>query len=163
MRGARPRPMRTSYDSSATRRSLIGTRITGSLGAGPGRLPLPHGGEAPDVVVQELALLGVVEGARDQPLGGLDRQVGHVPPQLLHRLLLLELHLPLPRLDEALRLPARLRQDLGAQCLGLALPLLDDGGRLAPRLRQGLLVPALRLLGVGPQLLRLVERLANRP
>src|SRR5207245_5804917 len=123
MRGATPRPMRTSYDSSVTRRSLIGTRITGSLRAGPGRLTLPHGGETPDVVVQELALLGVVEGPRDQPLGGLDRQVGHVLPELLHRLLLLELHLTLARLHDILGLAARLRQDLGPQRLGLALPL----------------------------------------
>src|SRR3989442_14238678 len=150
--------MRTSYDSSATLRSLIGTRITLPVG-----LPGLQCREAPDVVVQELALLGVVEGAGDEALRRLDRQVRDVPPELLHRLLLLELHLPLPRLDELLGLPAGLGQDLGAQRLGLALALLDDGRGLPPRLRQGLLVPAQRPLRIGAQLLRLIERLPDRP
>src|SRR5947208_4712491 len=153
MRGPRPRPMRTSYDSSATLRRLIGTRIT--LAAG---LPRLQGRQAAHVVVHELALRAVVEGAGDEALGGLDRQVGHLTAELLHRLLLLVLHLPLPLLHEVLRLLARLGQDLGPLALRLALPLLEDARGLAPRLGQDLLVPAQGLLPLGAGLLGLLQR-----
>src|SRR5262245_61833264 len=135
MRGARPRPIRTSYDSSPTLRSLIGMRITL-----PACLRRLHRGEVAYVVVQELALLAVVEGTGDQPLRRLDSEIGHLAAQLLHRLLLLEVHLFLPLLHQILRLLARLGEDLGLLALRLALPLLDDLGGLAPGLRQDLLV-----------------------
>src|SRR5207249_1429353 len=117
--------MRTSYDSSATLRSLIGTRIT--LPAG---LPGLHLGQAADIVVQQLALLGVVERAGDETLRRLDRQVGHLPAELLDRLLLLELHLLLPLLHEIPGLLAGLGENLTAQALGLALPLRSEERRV---------------------------------
>src|SRR5262245_32902647 len=148
--------MRTSYDSSAILRSLIGSRIT--LPAAVLRLVRR---EPADVLVQELALLVVVEGAADQSLRRLDGQVGHLAAQLLDGLLLLELHLLFSLLDQILGLLARLGQDLPLHPLRLTFPLLDDGGGLAPRLGQDLLVLAQSLLRLGAGLLRLLERLAD--
>jgi hypothetical protein len=56
---------------------------------------------------------GVVERPGNEVLGAADRQLGDLTAQLLDRLLLLVLDLPLPLLDEILRLFPRFRQQLG--------------------------------------------------
>src|SRR5262245_54649962 len=148
--------MRTSYDSSDILRRGTWTRITLSS-----RFSLADRAEIPDVAVHQIALRAVVQGAGDEALRRLDRQVRHLAPEVFHRLLLLVLDLLLPLLDEVLGLLAGLGQDLAAHDLGLALPLLDQGRDLAPRLRQALLVAARGLLRLGPGLLRLVERVLD--
>src|SRR5262245_1160301 len=115
--------MRTSCDWSILWASRTGTRITRGPWEDSDRLPglaassrggaregsVPPGlraelREALDVLGDELPVLRIVELRVDQPLGGADGEVGDLAAQRVDRLLLLELHLALPLLDQVERL-----------------------------------------------------------